>query len=908
MHLPSLYDTIFTIKIGVCNMGVVRMILSLVLTAFQFVGSFIIPGDSFNYISKSFTSTNKACYSERYYKLSETKENNTDSWRNGMISGNGLQGVITSGAPYSDSLIYQNIHFIMPNEKVRYCPDTSDELETVKQSIAESKDIVDDASYDDVYSFHPGGALRITQKWQPTTKYYRYTNYETAEVGVKYNNFDGTWERVSFTSQTDNATITKISKSTKGEKVNLTLSFDNISTFANFENGSEVDLKYKKLVSKAADTISFIAHYPEYEESELKNGIYATVVYVIAEGGTKEKVTLDEVTDTQYCGEDNPAIKITDADNVYLIAISNRDYNAGTIKEFLKETDFRLIKSLKKKATEIEKKYSKNDIFSYENAIKKHSEIFADEYNKVTFSLGEEDSTASNEKLIFKQITKKKINNDLAERAYYSGRYAYLCCSGYSTSRLGGMWTGEWAPGWGSKYTMDANVNLQTSSLNTSNMTSSYIGYATFLLRQMPDWEENAKATHGFTDAIQAPVNTDGDKAVITETCYPYPFRYWNAGASWMLNPLYETLLSYGDVNIPITDEFDLNKLKSVLSVTEEDLTDEYIKELEKRGYLDLRSEILLPLLIKSANYWDQIMTPEYYTDSNGEVHYKKGKTELLDNETYAILPSYSPENNPENYPSPSVANAAIDISACKSNLLMLIEIMKSIDENADTSYWEDLLDKLPPYLYDETGALKEWAANEFTENNLHRHLSHLYCAWPMFETQDDEALKKACDQAILNRASENEASHALVHRALIAARLKDSNAVEESLVNLMNHGIYYDSMMTNHDYDRNSCYCTDFAIGYLGIINESLVYSYDEKIELLPATPESFGNGEICGLRTRNRCIIESLRWDFNNSILIATITSEINQTLTISCGLSDDEEKITFEANNPRTVEFSF
>ncbi len=303
-------------------------------------------------------------------------------------------------------------------------------------------------------------------------------------------------------------------------------------------------------------------------------------------------------------------------------------------------------------------------------------------------------------------------------------------------------------------------------------------------------------------------------------------------------------------------------------------------------------------------------MTPEYYTDKNGEVQFEKGKKDLLENETYAILPSYSPENNPENYPSPSVANAAIDISACKSNLLMLIEIMKSVDENADTntSYWENLLEKLPPYLYDETGALKEWAANEFTENNLHRHLSHLYCAWPMFETQDDDALKKACDQAILNRASENQASHALVHRALIGARLKDSVAVEDSLVNLMNHGIYYDSMMTNHDYDRNSCYCTDFTIGYLGIINESLVYSYNNKIELLPAIPESFETGEICGLRTRNRCVIDSLKWDMNTSTVTATIHSEIAQSLTVSCGLSDDITEIEFKENEAKTVEFKF
>lgn len=889
-------------------MSFVMRVLGIILAIFQAIGSFFTMGDVFNKSMDLFTDKSKASYSELYYEVKENSKNLTDTWRQGMISGNGLQGVITSGAPYSDTLIYQNMHFIMPNRNVRYCPDTSHELETVKQAIANSENIVDNASYDDVYAFHPGAALRIKQTRLLKTNYARYTNYETAEAGVRYTDIRGTWQRKTFTSKTDGVTITGIQKSSLGSKINLTLSMDDISTFANYGNGSEVDLKYKKLVGENSDYLAFVAHYPDYENSELKNGGYATVVYVVAEGGEKKITEGKKVTDSQYCGESNPQIKIKGADSVYLIAVSDRTYNMGAYADFEKAKNYDLVEALLAKTKAVAQKYSTDGIFSYEEALHKHAEIFSEEYNKVTLSLGDNISKKSNERLMLSQLLKKKLKSDLAERAYYSGRYAYLCASGYSTPRLYGMWTGEWAPGWGSKYTMDANVNLQTSSMNTGNMESSYIGYASFILRQVPDWEENAKATHGFTDAIQAPVNSDGDKAVITETCYPYPFRYWNAGTSWMLQPLYETLLCYGDVEIPITEEFDLHRLKSVLSLTEDDLTNEEIAELSRKGYLDLRSDILLPLLTKAANYWDQIMTPEYYTDGNGNVHYEKGKTKLENGEKYAILPSYSPENNPSNYPSPSVANAAIDISACKSNLTMLIDIMKSLDENADTSKWQQLLEDMPVYIFDETGAIKEWAAAEFSENNLHRHLSHLYCVWPMFETQDDENLKKACEQAIENRASENEASHALVHRALIAARLKDAESVTESLVNLMNNWIYYDSLMTNHDYDRNSCYCTDFAIGYLGIINESLVYSDEGKVEILPALPVSgFEGGEICGVRTRCRAVVDSLKWNLKEGTAELTLTSEKAQTIEISCPLSDKTETLTLSEGETVKVTFS-
>lgn len=857
-------------------------------------------------IEKLFENLSKISYSESYKELSDSKENKTDTWRHGMVSGNGMQGFVESGSPYSDTFIFQNMHFIMPNENVRYCPETFDELETVKQSIVKGEDITDNASYDDVYRFHPGGQLRIETDGKGADDYVRYTDYETSQVGVHYKNDDGVWDRKSFTSMADSVVITQITSSDSGAQINATLSFDDISTMANFGDSDEVNLKYKKIVSENADSIAMAAHYPDYENSELKNGGYATLTYVVTSGGTKEKVVLDKNTDEEQFFGDNNGIRITGADEVYLITVSDRTYDMGTYSDFDSQESFALTDELYQRTKAVADKYTADGKFDYEAALENHLAIYQPQFDAVALTLGENDMR-SNEELLKEQRGSDDISSALAQRAYYAGRYAYLCCSGYSTSRLYGMWTGEWNTGWGSKYTMDANVNLQTSSMNTGNMSSSPVGYAYFILRQLPDWEENAYATHGFTDAIQAPVNTDGDKAVITETCYPYPFRYWNAGTSWMIQPLYETLKCYGNINIPLSDEFDLDDLRSVLSVTEEDLTDSRIEEMEQRGYLRLTEDILYPLLVKSANYWAQLMTPEYYTDSTGGIHYEEGKTALNDGESYCILPSYSPENNPSNYPSPSDANCAIDIAACRDNLNMLIDIMSQVDPQADTSKWQQLLEDLPPYLYDETGALKEWATTAFEENNEHRHLSHLYCVWPLFETQDNQELADACIQAINNRESENEASHALVHRSLIAARLKDRESLTNAVTDLMNHKIHYDSLMTNHDYDRGSCYCTDFAIGYLGIVNESLVFSNTGEIEILPALmTNGFDKGVLTGVRARTRAEIQRLEWDVETGTATVEIKSDIDQEIQVSCGLSDKEETVKFKAGEVKSVTF--
>ena len=81
---------------------------------------------------------------------------------------------------------------------------------------------------------------------------------------------------------------------------------------------------------------------------------------------------------------------------------------------------------------------------------------------------------------------------------------------------------------------MDANVNIQVSGMNTCGMCDAGKGYIWFVLKQIPDWEINAKAVYGMKNAVLTPVNTDGHRAMMVEYDINYPFQYWNAGASWV--------------------------------------------------------------------------------------------------------------------------------------------------------------------------------------------------------------------------------------------------------------------------------------------------------------------------------------------------------------------------------------
>ena len=217
--------------------------------------------------------------------------------------------------------------------------------------------------------------------------YARYTDYETSQVGVHYKNGDGEWDRVSFTSMADGVVITKLSSSSDGAKINATLLFDDLSTLANFGDSDEANMKYKKVTDENGEYLALVAHYPNYENSELKNGGYATLTYIVTSGGEKQAVSLEKKTqESQFCGE-NKGVKISGADEVYLITVSDRTYDMGRIDDFEAQTEFELINDLEKTTKAVAEKYSQNGSFDYDTALNNHLAIYQPQFDAVTLTL-----------------------------------------------------------------------------------------------------------------------------------------------------------------------------------------------------------------------------------------------------------------------------------------------------------------------------------------------------------------------------------------------------------------------------------------------------------------------------------------------------------------------------------------
>ena len=804
---------------------------------------------------------------------------------------------MAAGAPDDEVLIFQNIDFVMPSPHPRRTPpEVGGQLAAARQAVLRLDDAWngDERKKTTVYSFHPGEQLRVRRRLGTITRYERSIDMDRGELSAFVETTAGSWSQRHFVSEGANVVISEYAAAPGKSDLNLCLSLDlpeEMEGYGFWMHGiaPETQMQYRLVASADGRAVGLLAHYPAFKGSELAQSGYMVVSQLIQTGGTRA-LHWEPVKTTHMASDlGRPVIEVRGAEKLHIVTRAVLLGDLGPMETFV---DARyparavMDRALEGIDAEIRSCLQPGvDTLDYESAIHAHAQLHrARQYGQaLELEADPDESGLSLEQLLERQKSRAFLSGELASRVYRLGRYAMLSCAGYTAPRLYGMWTGEWNPAWSAAYTMDANVNIQVSGMNVGSLPESALGYCRFVLRQLKDWEDNARQVYGMKEALLTPVNTDGRRAMMVEYDGDYPFQYWNAGATWMASPVFECWQCFEDQPLDPS--------------------------------LDLVEDLLRPLLRKSLNFWGQLCYPSYYLGRDGKPAWDPDKRTLEPGEHYLLIPTYSPENHPSGRNQSLTMNATMDISAARDCIRMVraLEGRRPItvsgkadgvmgwDSAKVLALCEDLERGLPPYLLDETGALKEWACALYAENNAHRHLSHLYCAWPGFETSGDRELARAALKAVENRDRENAGkddtpSHGWIHKMLILARLRQGEALAAMLRKLFASDVFYSTGMTDHNTDRcRAVFCTDTLFGLMGVVQEMLVYSDDAHIEVLPALIPEWRKGSVRGLRTRCGVAIERLFWDMEAGEV--SLTLKAARDTCVHVDYKDGWEKICGE-----------
>ncbi|MGW8350912.1 glycosyl hydrolase family 95 catalytic domain-containing protein [Streptomyces wedmorensis] len=427
-----------------------------------------------------------------------------------------------------------------------------------------------------------------------------------------------------------------------------------------------------------------------------------------------------------------------------------------------------------------------------------------------------------------------KVDLALLEKMYDSGRYLFVSSSGVLPPRLTGLWAGSWNGAWADDLTTDANVNLQVAGGNILSHGDAMRGFFDLVLGQLDDWRTNATNLYG-TRGFLAPSRTDGEHGhMLHFNNSDFPGQCWTGGADWMLYPLLEYYQVTGDMAF-------------------------------------LRDK-LGPALMELALFYEDFLTR---TDADGKV---------------VFVPSFSMENSPSNTGQMLSANATGDIMAGRHALQAAIyaagELNVEQGAGQGVARWTALLGRLPEYRVNGDGALAEWSWPGLHDRYNHRHVQHLYGAWPLHEINPEEEpdLVFTARKALRMRGDENYSAHGSLHRALAWSRLKYGPGVYDNILKVLGSNMVHRSLVTSHNPDLHTYNC-DASNALPAIVAESLLYTRPGLLEILPALPEQFARGTIRGVRGRNRVLVESLSWDTAARTATVTLVSDITQTLDFVC-----------------------